>query len=146
MRARRSGSLASAAGFETFVLDQLAGLGDVTARRMFGGVGLYRGTVFFGIVAGNQLYLKVDETTRGNYQRAGSPPFKPYANRPVTMRYYAVPVEVLESAPELVRWAKAAVAVASAPREKQRQPAPQRRPAKRPRRRPTKALSEDQER
>lgn len=36
--------------FAAFVLDQLAGLEGVSARRMFGGHGLYRGGDFFGII------------------------------------------------------------------------------------------------
>lgn len=35
--------------FATFVLDQLAGLGGVSARRMFGAHGLYLDAVFFGM-------------------------------------------------------------------------------------------------
>jgi DNA transformation protein len=100
-------------GFRRFVLDQLEELGDVVPRSMFGGVGLYRHGVFFGIIAGDVLYLKVDDETRGDYERAGSCPFKPYADRSVTMQYYAVPVNVLESAPDLARWARAAAAAGS---------------------------------
>jgi DNA transformation protein and related proteins len=106
-------SLRSSAGFERFVLDQLAELGEVTSRRMFGGIGLYCDAVFFGIVARDELYLKVDDTTRGEYERAGMAPFKPYPGRPMTMQYYAVPVGVLESAAELVRWARRSVAAAA---------------------------------
>jgi DNA transformation protein len=110
---RPMGSLKSSAGFETFVLDQLAELGEVTMRKMFGGVGLYRDAVFFGIVARDELYLKVDDSTRGAYEAAGALPFRPYPDRPGgTMKYYRVPLQVLESAPELVRWARKAVAVA----------------------------------
>jgi len=58
------------------------------------------------------LYLKVGESTVGDYQRAGAKPFKPYPNRSGTMRYYAVPLDVLESAPELAAWARKAIAVA----------------------------------
>ena len=108
------GSLKSSVGFETFVVDQLADLGEVTARKMFGGLGLYTGGVFFGIVARDELYLKVDDTTRGAYEAAGAPPFRPYPGRArsgSTMKYYRVPLEVLESAPELVSWARKAVAV-----------------------------------
>ena len=95
-----------------FVLDQLAGLEGLRARAMFGGVGLYAGEVFFGIVAADVLYFKVDDSTRAEYEAAGSTPFKPYADRAMTMPYYAVPVEVLESAPTLIVWARRAVAVA----------------------------------
>jgi DNA transformation protein and related proteins len=105
-------SLASSRQFEAFVTDQLSGAGDIIARRMFGGVGLYCDGVFFGLIARDELYLKVDEATRGAFEAEGARPFKPYADRPVTMQYYSVPVSVLESAPELVRCARRAIAVA----------------------------------
>ena len=99
-------------GFKSFVLDQLEGLGNVTPRSMFGGVGLYRAGVFFGILAADVLYLKVDDGNRPDYEEAGSRPFRPYADRSGTMQYWAVPLDVLESAPELVAWARKAVASA----------------------------------
>jgi DNA transformation protein and related proteins len=98
--------------YKRFVLDQLEELGDVQARSMFGGLGLYHGDLFFGIVAADVLYMKVDDTTRGDYERAGMGPFEPFPGRTSSMRYYAVPLEVLESAEELIRWARRAVAVA----------------------------------
>ena len=98
--------------YKRFVLDQLEELGDVTPRSMFGGVGLYHRDVFFGIVAGDVLYLKVDDATRGDYERAGMGPFKPYPDRAGTMQYYAVPLDVLESAVALAEWARRAIDVA----------------------------------
>lgn len=109
----RTRSLASSAGFETFVLDQLSDLGDMTSKKMFGGVGLYCDGVFFAIIARDELYLKVDDQTRGAFEAAGSIPFRPYGDRVGTMQYYQVLVDVLESAPELVRWARQAVATAA---------------------------------
>jgi len=111
---KNRGSLRSASSFERFILDQLADLPGVTSRRMFGGVGLYSGAVFFGIIARDQLYLKVDDRNRRRYEQAGMHAFKPYPDRPGTMGYYAVPVGVLESAMELTEWARGAVAVAAA--------------------------------
>lgn len=98
--------------FRRFALDQLEALGHVEPRAMFGGVGLYHRGVFFGILASDVLYLKVDDTTRPEYERAGMGPFVPYPERGGTMQYYAVPVDVLESAEELRRWARRAVEVA----------------------------------
>ena len=122
-----------------FVLDQLAGLDGLRAQAMFGGVGLYADEVFFGIVAADVLYFKVDDSTRAEYEAAGSKPFKPYADRAMTMPYYAVPVDVLESAPTLVEWARRAVAAAPSrkpearrkPGAGSRKPTSARRPAKR---------------
>jgi DNA transformation protein len=99
-------------GFRSFVLDQLEELGDVTARAMFGGVGLYHHGRFFGIIARDTLYLKADDGNRPDYERAGMKPFKPYRDRPGTMQYYAVPVGVLESPLDLGHWARKAIAAA----------------------------------
>jgi DNA transformation protein len=79
---------------------------------MFGGVGLYCRGIFFGIIAGDALYLKVDDTTRGDYEAHGMSPFAPYPHRAGTMQYYAVPLNVLESSLDLAKWARKAVAVA----------------------------------
>jgi DNA transformation protein len=105
-------SLKVTPAFRAFVLDQLGGLGDVTSRSMFGGVGLYCSGLFFGIIARDILYLKVDDRNRGDYEDAGMKAFKPYADRPSTMQYYAVPLEVLESSPDLARWARKSIAAA----------------------------------
>ena len=106
-------SMTSGAGFETFVLDQLSGLGEVVPRRMFGGVGLYCDGLFFALIARDELYLKVDDQTRPFFKAAGSTAFRPYDDRPGTMQYYSVPIAVLESAPDLVGWARRALGAAS---------------------------------
>jgi DNA transformation protein len=107
-------SMRVSAGFREFVLDQLAGLDGLRARAMFGGVGLYADDVFFGIVAAGELFFKVDDTNRREYEAAGSAPFKPYEDRAMTMPYYNVPLVVLEDAAALGEWAARAVAVARA--------------------------------
>jgi DNA transformation protein len=102
--------------FKAFVLDQLAELGEVTPRAMFGGVGLYRDAVFFGILARDRLYLKVGDTNRADYERQGMKPFSPYARRRGSMRYFEVPLSVLESPIELTAWARKSIAVATSER------------------------------
>ena len=102
------------AGFRDFVLDQLSGVDGLRARAMFGGVGLYAEDVFFGILASDVLFFKVDDTTRREYETAGSSPFRPYADRAMTMPYYNVPIAVLEDAVALAEWAARAVKVAKA--------------------------------
>ena len=111
-RARRVNHLKVSENFRQYVLDQLDGLEDVEPKAMFGGVGLYYRGLFFGIMAGDGLYLKADDETRGMFEAAGSRPFDPYPGRAGRMQYYSVPVEVLESAPDLARWARTAVAAA----------------------------------
>ena len=111
-RAGKLRSLKVSDGFKSFVLDQLGELGEVTPKSMFGGVGLYHDGAFFGILARDTLYLKVGDSNRTDYERARMKPFKPYAHRSGTMKYFAVPLEVLESPIELAVWARKAIAVA----------------------------------
>jgi DNA transformation protein len=111
-RSRTPRSLSVTDGFKSFVLAQLEELGDVTARSMFGGVGLYHRGTFFGLIARDTLYLKVGDANRADYDRAKAKPFQPYPDRPGTMKYYSVPLDVLENAAELAVWARKAIAIA----------------------------------
>ena len=91
----------------------------MAAKRLFGGVGLYAGDLFFAIVAGDVLYIKADGTTREVMQRAGAHPFRPYPNRPGgkgTIQYARVPVVVLEDGDALLEWATRSIAIAGAQR------------------------------
>ena len=117
-----------------YVLEQLAGLGSVSSRRMFGGVGLYCDEFFFGLIDSDNLYLRVGDANRADYVARGMSAFRPFADKPLlSMSYYETPAEVLEEATELVSWARRSVAVAMAasqPRGQRRRT----RPAKRQRR------------
>jgi DNA transformation protein len=112
--------------FRDFVLDQLARIPQLRAKRMFGGVGLYSADCFFGIVAADELFFKVDDSNRSAYEAAGSEPFRPVADGRVSMSYWRVPIEVLEDPGELATWALAAIRAAgnaaSKPRHKGTQP------------------------
>src|SRR5437762_14357886 len=113
-RPRTLRSLRVSDAFRSFVLDQLAEVGAVAPKSLFGGVGLYHRGVFFGIIARDTLYRKVGDANRADYQPAKLKPFKPYPDRLGTMKYHAVPLDVLESALELAAWARKAIAVATA--------------------------------
>ena len=119
-------SMRVSSGFRAFVLDQLAGLSGIHDRAMFGGVGLYAGDVFFGILASDVLYFKVDDSNRQDYKLAGSRPFMPYPGQTMTMSYYAVPIEIVEDAATLVVWATRAVDVAKVSKKSARKPAKKR--------------------
>lgn len=98
-------------GYKQFVLDQLEPAAPITAKAMFGGIGLYAYEFFFAILAYDRLYFKVDDTNRPDFEQAGMEPFQPFSDGR-TMAYYEVPVEVLEDQDELRGWAEKAIAVA----------------------------------
>jgi DNA transformation protein len=96
-----------------YVLEQLAGIGRLTSRRMFGGVGIYCGGLFFALIFADQLYFKVNDTSRSEYEKRGMQRFRPYADRPhLSMTYYTVPVDVLEDNEQILEWGRRAVAAA----------------------------------
>ena len=99
--------------FRAFVHEQLADIDSVLARSMFGGVGLYAGGVFFGILAANTLFLKVDDSNRAQYEAEGMSAFQPFSDKPMTMSYHQVPARVLEDADELTTWVQASIRVAT---------------------------------
>jgi DNA transformation protein and related proteins len=108
--------------FGDFVLDQLARIPQLRSKRMFGGIGLYSGDCFFGILAADELFFKVDDSNRSAYQVAGSEPFRPVTNRRVSMSYWRVPLEVLEDQGELATWALAAIRAAGNSAPSKRKP------------------------
>ena len=118
-----------------YVLEQLAGMGGVSSRRMFGGVGLYRGELFFGLIDDDTLFLKTDASNSAEYEARRMPRFMPPVNRPMgPMGYHQVPAEVIEDAEMLVSWALKSVGVALASQKRKAARArksPPRRPRKR---------------
>lgn len=110
--------------FQSYVIEQLAGLGPVSARRMFGGVGLYHDELFFALIDDDTLYLKVDDSNRDDYVSRGMRPFCPYPDKPEIQMggYYAVPADVLEEATELALWARRScqVSLAAAARKRKK--------------------------
>ncbi len=85
---------------------------------MFGGVGIYAGTVFFALIADDTLYFKVNDSNRADFVSRGMGPFRPYGGERETMQYYEVPHELLEDAAALRAWAERARAAAAAKKAK----------------------------
>jgi DNA transformation protein len=98
--------------YREWVLEQLRYAGPVTARSMFGGVGLYLDGLFFALIDDDSLYFKVDDSNRPDFEAAGMGPFMPGGDPKLVMQYYEVPAEVLEEPQRLREWAERALAVA----------------------------------
>ena len=92
--------------FIEYMLDQFSQWCQVTARKMFGGAGLYCEGNMFGLIADDVAYLKVDDSNREEFVRAGSSPFKPYKDKTTTMSYYEIPPDILDDQDQLVKWAE----------------------------------------
>ena len=104
--------MAFSKGYRDFVVEQLERVAPVTARSMFGGVGLYAQGLFFALIAEDRLYFKVNDSTRQDFERLGMEPFRPFGEENA-MGYYEVPVDVLEDAAQLEPWMRKAIEVAA---------------------------------
>lgn len=95
-----------------YVLERLGTAGVVTARKMFGGVGIYLDITFFALIDNDTLYFKVNDSNRPDYEAEQMEPFRPFGEDSYSMKYYSVPERVLEDNQLLREWMQKAVAAA----------------------------------
>jgi DNA transformation protein len=104
--------MAVSADYRDFVLEQLAPLGQITARRMFGGVGVYANGLFFALIDDDTLYLKGDDALKLEFEAAGAQAFDPFGEgKP--MAYWAAPAEALDDQDILLEWSRKSLEVAA---------------------------------
>ncbi|MBI5430968.1 MAG: TfoX/Sxy family protein [Nitrosomonadales bacterium] len=85
----------------------------VSARRMFGGHGLYREGLMFALIVDDELFFKTDRDNVTQFERAGSHPFVYVSqSRTVQMSYWSAPEGSLESTAEMSDWCQSAYGAA----------------------------------
>jgi len=106
--------VAVSAQFNAFVLELLGEVTSVVARRMFGGVGYYADGLFFALADDDELYFRVDERTRADYEREGMKAFSPMGPDSKSMSYFTVPPRLYDELEEWALWTRRAISVARA--------------------------------
>ena len=89
-----------------YVVGKLSGLGEVHSRAMFGGYGIFYEGLMFALISDGVLYLKVDNSNREMYEKAGSSKF------PHGISYWEVPTDVFEDTAKLYEWANISIGLA----------------------------------
>ena len=100
--------------FAEFLREQLAPLGRVSMRRMFGKTGVFCDGLMFGMVTDNMLYLRVDDLNRVAFEEAESSPPLNYKKKRSTidLSFWRAPERLFDEPDELVAWARLALAAA----------------------------------
>src|SRR5436309_14634265 len=100
--------------FAEFLREQLAPLGRVTMRRMFGKTGVFCEGVMLGMVTDNTLYFRVDDDNRATFREAEAFPPLNYKKQGVAidLAFWRAPERLFDDPDELVTWARAALAAA----------------------------------
>ena len=105
--------MANDPAFVAHLLEMMDGIEGITSKRMFGGHGIFRDGLMFGLVADSTLYLKVDAENRGDFEALGLGPFLfGDAENPKAMSYHRTPDETLEDPDEMRHWIESAYAAA----------------------------------
>lgn len=92
--------------------DLMSEIDGISARAMFGGFGMYKDGIIFGLIVENQLYFKVDETTMEKYKKLGGKPFEYEMRGKVSaMPYWLVPETILDNVEELRMWVEEAAEI-----------------------------------
>ena len=114
--------------FAEFLREQLAPLGRLTMRRMFGKTGVFCDGVMFAMVTENTLYLRVDDQNRVTFREAEAFPPLNYTKKggSIDLSFWRVPERLFDEPDEFVTWARAALAAARRVAAKREQAAPKR--------------------
>lgn len=95
--------------FTQFMLDQLASLAPMNAKRMFGSECLFKHGKMFAIIDDDEMYLKVNDDTAHHFIQAGCEKFtywttKNGTKKQVSLNYYQLPESALDDVDELCYW------------------------------------------
>ena len=100
--------------FAEFLREQLAPLGRVTMRRMFGKTGVFCDGLMFGMVTENMLYLRVDDHNRAAFKEAEAFPPLSYEKKgsAIDLSFWRAPERLFDEPDEFLTWARAALGAA----------------------------------
>ena len=100
--------------FADFLREQLAPLGRISLRRMFGKTGVFCDGVMLAMVSENTLYFRVDDQNRATFKEAEAFPPLNYAKKGQTidLAFWRAPERLFDEPDELMAWARAALAAA----------------------------------
>ena len=95
--------------FKDYILEMLDPIGPVSARRMFGGGGIFLHGNMFALIDDDVLYFKVDDQNIKPYDDEAASAFTYMrGGKELALSYREVPAEVIDETDELCGWAQQA--------------------------------------
>jgi DNA transformation protein and related proteins len=100
--------------FGELLHEQLAPLGHVTLRRMFGKTGVFCDGLMLGMVRDDVLYFRVDDDNRAVFKEAEAFPPLNYekGGGSIDLAFWRAPERLFDEPDEFVTWARAALGAA----------------------------------
>src|ERR1700741_5582348 len=93
--------------YAEFLREQLAPIGRIPLRRMFGKSGVFCDGVMLGMVTENTLYFRVDDENQATFKEAESAPPLNYKKRCTTidLSFWRVSERLFDEPDEFLAWA-----------------------------------------
>lgn len=109
-----SADMVASDSFAEFLREQLAPLGPITLRRMFGKTGVFCDGLMLGMVTDNMLYLRVDDGNRDAFKEAAVSPPLNYRKQGemIDLSFWRAPERLFDEHDELIEWARLALGAA----------------------------------
>jgi len=125
--------MVASSSFAEFLREQLAPLGHVSLRRMFGKTGVFCDGLMLAMVRDDTLYFRVDDHNQAAFEEARSFPPLDYEKQGSTidLSFWRAPERLFDESDELLAWARAALAAARRVAAKRERTAPRRKPKSR---------------
>lgn len=100
--------------FAEFLREQLAPLGHIALRRMFGKTGVFCDGLMLGMVRDDALYFRVDDENRDVFKEAEAFPPLNYekGGAAIDLAFWRAPERLFDEPDEFVTWARAALGAA----------------------------------
>ncbi|MEH6605285.1 MAG: TfoX/Sxy family protein [Pseudomonadales bacterium] len=99
--------------FVASVVDLMQSVGPVSARRMFGGHGLFLDGLMIALVSQGTLYLKTDQSSAAEFFDLGLESFTYTRKGKIcSLSYVQAPEEVLDNTEEMLEWGNKAYSAA----------------------------------
>jgi DNA transformation protein len=104
--------MVASASFAEFLCEQLAPLGHIALRRMFGKTRVFCDGVMLGLVTENTLYFRVDADTKDAFAEAAADPPLNYAKKGelIDLAFWRAPERLYDEPEAFVAWARLALA------------------------------------
>ena len=87
------------------ILDLLDDEEGISYKRMFGGYGLFKNDLAVALILRSEIYMKVDQSNKHDYETAFSKPFTYRKNgKDIALSNWSIPSEILEDKELFVEW------------------------------------------
>ena len=120
--------MVASGGFADVLREELAPLGRVTLRRMFGKTGVFCDGLMLAMVRDDVLYFRVDDDNRATFKEAEAFPPLNYekGGGSIDLAFWRVPERLFDAPDEFLAWARAALGAARRVAARRERAAPKR--------------------